>query len=71
MQDYKHSVERDFFTYAMEEYSYDDNLIVNDDFQKYADAVCNNFDKPYPPTTYEEALELNFFWLQDCNFISM
>lgn len=66
-QDHKHCADRHLLTYAMEEFAYDCNLFVNDDFQRYADATCIDFGKPYPPTTYEEALELFFLLLQDCN----
>ena len=67
MQDHKHSVDTDSITHAKREFGYDGDLFVNDDFRKYADAVCNDIDKSYPPTTYEDALELYFFLLQDCD----
>ena len=35
----------------MEEYEYDRNLFVNEYFQRDADAVCDDFDKNYPPMT--------------------
>ena len=39
---------------------------MNDDFQIYADAVCNDFDKCYLPLdACEEALELYFLLPQD------
>ena len=53
---------RDLLTYA---YEYDRNLFVNEDFQRYADALCDDFDKNYPPMTDEEALELYFLLLED------
>ena len=58
-------MDRDLLTYAVQDYAYEGNLLVNDDFQTYADAVCNDFDKSYLPNTCEEALELYFLLLQD------
>ena len=65
VQDHKHSVDTDLLTFAMEEYTYNNNIFVNSDFQRYAYTVCNEFNRPYPPTTSEEALELFFFLLQE------
>jgi hypothetical protein len=50
-KEHKHPVDTDLLTYTME---YAGNLVVNGDFQEYADALCSDFNITYPPTMYED-----------------
>ena len=63
----KCAVDDELLRHAKEEYGYNDNLLVDEDYKNYADAVCTQFGMQYPPTTHEEALQLYFLLIDDYN----
>lgn len=45
-------------------YGYSYNLMVDEDYKTWADAICDAFQLQYPPSNHEDALFL-FFVLTD------
>ena len=66
--DCKFHVDTELLVHAMEEYRYAGNLLVDEDYAE-SDALCADFNRSYPPTTYTEALELYFLLIDDCSCI--
>ena len=68
--DYICPVQMEFVSDAMESYGYRGELMVDEAFKGFADAVCINYQLHYPPVSHEEALGMYLLITDECKDLS-
>ena len=64
-EDSKFAVDIELLRSAKERFGYNKNLLVNEDYQNYANTVCRDFSLQYPPSTHDDALQIYLLLLED------
>lgn len=70
-QDFKCQADGDLVHDAVNTYGYRGNLLVDETFKNFADAICVEYRVQYPPLSHEDALFLYFIVKDECDSLSM